>query len=132
VRTRLLHHLDHLLRFQGEVRSTLRLHDPCSDDSGDVGVQLVRRLEGGHRAARTGEGEQQGLDHLVAPVGREDVLRMDAVVIGESRSQTTGGSIRVPIPGDPGDLPRQSLDEFRGWRQGRFIGVQPDPDVDLR
>ena len=58
---------------------------------GDVAVQLVRRLEGRHRAAGAAVGEQQRLQHLVRPVGGEHLLGRDAVQRGDRGAQLGGG-----------------------------------------
>jgi hypothetical protein len=85
-----------------EVKSAapLALDHRGAGDPGDVGVQLVGRLEGRHRAARPGVGEQERLEHLVGAVGGEDLLGIDAVCSAIA-AQRRGRAVGVAVPLDP-------------------------------
>ena len=109
------------------------LDDRGAGEPGDVAVQLVRRLERGHRAARAGVGEQQRLQHLVRSVGREHLIRPHAVQRGD-----LGAQARWP-PGRGSGATRtrdssaaNASRHAAGGGDGRLVGVQPHADVDLR
>ena len=105
---------------------------------GDVGVQGVGRLECGDGPAGTPVGQADRLEHLVGAVGREHVGGVDrsgglgTLDLGDARSQSDRGAVRVAVPLDPRQTGGERVDERRRRRLGCLVGVEPDPDVDLR
>ncbi|CAB4772719.1 unannotated protein [freshwater metagenome] len=120
-----------LCRIDREVRTTLALHHGCTRQPGDVTVQLIGGLEGGHLATRTRVREQQGLQDLVRPVGGKDVLGADTVERPDSGTHLGGRTVWVAVPLDAGHLRSERLAPCRRRGFGRLIGVQTNPDVDL-
>ncbi len=129
---RLGHDAAHLGRVEREVGGPLPLDHGRARDAPDVTVQLVRRLERGDGAAGTGVREQHGLDHLVRPVGGEDLRWVDSVPVGDRGAQRRRRPIGVAVPLDAGQLSRERVAPGGRRRGRRLVGVQPDADVDLR
>ena len=101
-------------------------------DPGDVAVQLVRRLERGHGAARPGVGEQQRLQHLVRPVGGEHHVGATRRAASAIAARSVGrGAVGVAVPLDPRQLGREGIAPRGRRRERRLVGVQPHADVDL-
>jgi hypothetical protein len=124
-------HPPDLVEVEREVLAALARDDSGVRDLGDVGVQGVGRLEGGHRTARAPVGEAQGLEDLVGAVGHEHLRRRDAVVGGDGLAQRGGVAVGVAVPVEAGELGLEGLPEARRGRLGGLVGVQADVDVDL-
>ena len=78
-----------------EVGAALPLDHRGAGDPGDLGVQLIGRLERRHRPAGTGVRQQQHLQHLVGTVGGEHLLGGDPVqsaIACAARSRRDPGS----------------------------------------
>ena len=102
-------HPAHLVEVQGEVAASLSFDHRRTRDPGDVAVELIGGLEGRHRAAGAGEGEQQRLQDLVGAVGREDLRRFHAVQGGDRLTQRRRGAIGIPVPLEAGELSRERI-----------------------
>ena len=100
--------------------------------SRDVAVQRVGRLEHGDGAAMAPVGEAQRLEDLVRAVGREHLLGLDVVEVGDGGAQLGRGAVRVAMPLDPAQLAGEALGERGRRRLGRLVGVEPHLHVDLR
>ena len=102
-------------------------------DPGDVGVQLVRRLERDTVRPGAGVGEQQRLQHLVRSVGGEDLLGVDAVPARRSPPAARGRRGRGSgATSTPASSAANASRHASRRRERRLVGVQPDVDVDLR
>ena len=125
---------DHTLdlgRVEREVVRPFAFDHGRAGHPGDLGMHLVGRLERGHDTSRPGVGEQHRLQHLVGAVGDEDLRCIDAVRAGDRLAEFGRSPVGIAVPVDPGDLRSHGISERRRRRFGRFVGVQPDPDVDL-
>ena len=87
-----------------EVGGALALDDGRAGEPGDVAVQLIRRLERRDGAAGAAVGEQQRLQHLVRPVGGEDLLGAHPVEVGDRGAQLGSRRGRVAMPVDATQL----------------------------
>ncbi len=117
-------------RVEREVVGPLALDHLRAGDPSDVAMELVGRLERHGRALRPAVGEQEGLQHLVRPVGGEDLVGTDAVPLGDRRPQLERGPVRVAVPLDGGERGRQLLAPALGRRVRRLVDVEPHGDVD--
>ena len=78
------------------------------------------------------------LGSIASAVGGEHVGGVDrsgglgTLDIGDARSQSNRGAVRVAVPRDPRQTGGERVDERRRRRLGRLVGVEADPDVDLR
>jgi len=94
-----LDELDGLRAIDGEVRTPPARDHRGPGDPGDVAVEGVRRLEGRRRPAGTAVGEQQALEHLVRPVGAEDLLCTNVVQCCHARAQPRRLAVGVAVEG---------------------------------
>ena len=90
-----------------ELGSALALDDLCRGQTRDVRVQLVGGLERERHPPRPSVREEQGLQHLVRAVGREDLIGGNRVKVGDGTPQRAGGAVGVAMPVDAAELGRE-------------------------
>ncbi len=97
----------------------------------DLTVQRVRRFEHQRAPAGAAEGEQECLQHLVAPVGAQEVLGRQAEERTQRLAEVVRAAVGIPVPGDVAQRFEIARDELgRRW-VGTLVGVEPHRDVDL-
>ena len=125
---------DHPLHFREvdrEIGLSLAFDQRGSGDARDVAVQLIGRLEGRHRASGAGEGEEDRLEDFVAAVGHENHRGRHTMEFADGGPQSTGRTIRIPIPLNRIDGRCKFASEV-GWRTDRcLVRVQADANIDL-
>ena len=82
-------------------------------------------------AARPGVGQQQRLQHLVRPVGGEDLLGRTPCQSAIAARRPVGRAVRVAVPVDRRQRGRQLGLPRRRRRVRRLVDVEPHVDVDL-
>ena len=103
-------------RVEREIGRPLALDDRRPRDPGDLGVHLIRRLEGRDGATRAGIREQDRLEDLVRTVRHEDLRRIDAVQLGDRLAQLRCGTIGISVPLDTRHLGCDGVTKRDGGR----------------
>ena len=114
-----------------EIGGPLSFDHRCTGNAGDVPVQLIRRFEGGDRASGPGEGEENRLQHFVAAVGDEDLIRTDSVQGADRRAKGGGRTIGISVPLNARHFGRQCLTKRRRRSDRSLVRVQTNIDGDL-
>jgi hypothetical protein len=116
-RRRVVEHPFDLAEVEAEVGAALPLDDGRRCQPADLAVHGVGRLEDGGRPTRPPVGQEQGLEDLVAAVGGEDLVGMDAVQRSEGLAQVAGAPVGVAVERDALELGGDVVDPFHRWRE---------------
>ena len=81
-------------------------------------MQLIRRFERGHGAPRTAVSEKHALQHFVAAVGYEHIVRAHPVHGGYCATKFACGAIGVSIPANRTDGGGKLTNELGRWLDG--------------